>query len=99
MTDALDLSLAQASTFEAVVGSDFVSADPDARFTLLEVTRHGIQPHAPRSEPFTLTFVGDPGLEQRTYALSHADLGILELFLVPIGPGPDGRFRYEAPFN
>lgn len=99
MTDALDLRFARASNFEPLVGGEFMSDDPEVRFLLIDVTQLGVQPHAPRTEPFVLTFAGAPGLAQRTYALDHPNLGRLELFLVPIGPGPDGRFRYEAVFN
>jgi uncharacterized protein DUF6916 len=99
VTDTLDLRFARASTFEPLVGGEFVSGDPEASFLLVDVTQLGSQPHAPRADPFVLTFVGVPGLAQRIYELDHPSLGRLELFLVPIGPGPDGRERYEAVFN
>lgn len=53
-----------------------------------------------RSEPFALVFRGPPDrpLGQGTRALEHPRLGALEIFLVPIQPGPDGP-RYEAVFN
>jgi len=35
---------------------------------------------------------------QGTYRLTHAELGTLEVFLVPIGPDTEGM-RYEAVFN
>ncbi len=35
---------------------------------------------------------------QGTYRLTHAELGTLEVFLVPIGPDAGGM-RYEAIFN
>ncbi len=35
---------------------------------------------------------------QGTYRLTHAELGTLEVFLVPIGPDAAGM-RYEAVFN
>ncbi len=37
-------------------------------------------------------------LEQAIYALEHAEMGMLELFLVPLGPHEDGM-RYEAVFT
>jgi hypothetical protein len=48
---------------------------------------------------FSLLFRGGPTppLPQRIYALEHAALGRLELFLVPLGPDADGQ-RYEAVF-
>ena len=99
MSDPLDLRFARASMFEPLVGAEFVSREPAVRFVLIDVEAYGIQPGAPRAEPFTLTFVGDPGLVQRIYELDHVTLGRLDLFLVPIGPGPDRRSRYEAVFN
>ena len=54
-----------------------------------------------RRQPFSLVFCGieDALLPQRLYPLRHAELGILEIFLVPIGPDEDGRMRYEAVFT
>ena len=53
-----------------------------------------------RREPFSLVFRGpvNPWLLQATHAVEHAQLGRLELFLVPIGPDEHGM-RYEAIFN
>ena len=49
-----------------------------------------------KREPFRLLFRGPslPILPQRIYPLEHAELGRLELFIVPIGPG-----QYEAIFT
>jgi len=50
--------------------------------------------------PFTLTFVA-PGtfmLPQRIYRVEHEAIGAFEIFLVPVGPGPDGM-QYEAVFT
>jgi hypothetical protein len=68
---------------------------------LTSVTRHPVQPDAPRVEPFSLVFTGPaaPALEQQIHALAHPALGLLEIFIVPIGPGPEGPSRYEAVFN
>jgi hypothetical protein len=56
-------------------------------------------PDAPRS-PFALLFRGplSPWARQGTYPLDHAELGRLEIFLVPIGPDAEGM-RYEAIFT
>ena len=35
---------------------------------------------------------------QQMYQLSHPGLGVLDLFLVPVGPGEEGM-RYEIVFN
>jgi hypothetical protein len=53
-------------------------------------------------QPFSLLFhgPGDRILPQHIYLIENADLGRLELFLVPVGPTPDFRgMRYEAIFN
>ena len=49
-----------------------------------------------KPEPFRLLFRGPslPILPQCIYPLEHAELGRLELFIVPIGPG-----QYEAIFT
>jgi len=69
--------------------------------TLAEVTDLARKDHAgPRRAPFSLVFRGplSPVLPQRIWPLEHAALGRLEIFLVPIGPDPEGM-RYEAVFN
>lgn len=50
--------------------------------------------------PFSVTFRGpvEPWLEQQICAVEHAELGRLELFLVPLGPDGKGM-RYEAVFT
>jgi len=50
--------------------------------------------------PFSLVFRAPAGtpLPQRIYRLHHEELGLLELFLVPIGPDADGMC-YEAVFS
>jgi hypothetical protein len=88
-----------AATFEPHLGSDFRIAPDGPLLVLADVERGPLQPGAPRPDPFSLTFTGPSALDQRTYSLEHAELGNLEIFLVPIGPGPDGQLRYEAVFN
>jgi hypothetical protein len=99
MADTLDLRLVGPDTFEPALASEFHGRQPDFVLVLAEVSRYQAQPNAPRAEPFSLVFTGEPGLEQGTYQLEHHDLGRLDVFLVPIGSGPDGRMRYEAAFN
>ncbi len=76
-----------------------------ATLELIEVTSLGSRtaPQAPgdgRREPFSIIFRGSPEtcLEQRIYRLEHAQMGTLDLFLVPIGKDEQG-FCYEAVFN
>jgi hypothetical protein len=53
-----------------------------------------------RREPFSLIFTGprDVALSQGIHPLRHAELGSLDIFLVPIGIDAAGR-RYEAIFT
>jgi hypothetical protein len=96
MLDALTAEL-----FEPLVGSEFSLIDGPGALLLAEVTRFKPQPGAPRLEPFSLLFTGDPAsvLPQRIHGLEHPTLGRLDIFLVPIGPAPSGEMRYEAVFN
>ncbi|CAG0931220.1 hypothetical protein TFLX_02044 [Thermoflexales bacterium] len=51
--------------------------------------------------PFSIEFLGPISsqyLLQHIYRLEHAQLGVLEIFLVPLGP-QQGRMRYEAIFT
>ncbi len=51
-------------------------------------------------EIFSLLFYGpvEYPLQQRIYRLQHDRLGILEIFLVPVGRDKEG-YHYEAVFN
>jgi hypothetical protein len=85
------------------VGDEFRLEGPSGAvpLTLAEATDLS-RPEAPgpRRSPFSLIFRGPlaPVMPQRTYALEHASLGRLEIFIVPIGPDASGM-RYEAVFN
>jgi hypothetical protein len=61
---------------------------------LVEVTEIAREPGG--RAPFSLVFRGgpDPPLPQRIYRVEHADLGAIEIFLVPIAAD-----RYEAVFT
>ena len=91
--------------FGPTVGTSFtVGLDddvPGVELLLDRLAEAPAAPGAPRSQPFTLTFLGPAGqhLPQRTYRLHHATLGELDVFLVPVGPQADGRHQYEAVFN
>jgi hypothetical protein len=99
--DRLDLR-----AFEPLVGQRFVLGSGDDAgdqepldLVLLEarVLSHG---DGRTRVPFSLIFRSGPGLvrPQRIYRLEHAELGTLELFLVPIGRDAEG-VRYEAIFT
>jgi len=92
--------------FEGRVGEEFVvSADdgPTIRTELAEATQSsapgGPGPDGQQRLQFSLVFVGppEPQLPQATYVVEHAELGRLDVFLVPIGRTPEG-LRYEAVF-
>lgn len=59
-------------------------------------------PHAPEQRgPFSLTFLGPVSqqyLLQSTYRLEHAQMGALDIFIVPLGL-KEGRMQYQAVFN
>ena len=88
------------AVFGACIGSTFRAGDR-IEFSLAEVNPLPRSPHAPRSEPFSLIFLGPPNpiLPQATYRLTHDQLGELDIFIVPVGPDPQGRIQYEAVFN
>lgn len=52
--------------------------------------------HELRQDPFSMIFEGpkETLLEQGTYKFEHEQLGELDMFLVPVGPG-----EYEVIFN
>lgn len=96
----LDLGSVRADDFDPHVGSGFTATAPgadDFELTLMEVSRGGA---GSAREQFTLTYAGGPNppVQQGIMHLEHGTLGGLDLFLVPIGPGGDGRHRYEAVF-
>ena len=96
----LDLGSARADDFAPHVESDF-AAQPTAgdgfTLTLIDIRRGA---GGPARQQFTLTFAGGPNppVRQGIQRLQHDALGELDLFLVPVGPGADGRQRYEAVF-
>lgn len=92
-----------AELFQPLIGSQFsmsTSGGPPFAVELIEVTL--LEAHeGPRRQPFSLVFA-DPrksvALLQQTFRVEHEKLGGVDLFLVPIGPAPQGM-RYEAVFN
>jgi hypothetical protein len=80
-----------------------VGAEPDVTMILVEATLGsdlgGLGPEGQERRQFSLVFRGPATqvLPQRTYGITHEELGELELFLVPLGPDAEGM-RYEAAF-
>lgn len=68
---------------------------------LVSVTDSGPQPKSGMRRPFSLHFLGPVSpqyLVQHIYRLDHEQMGVLDLFLVPLG-FEMGRMRYEAVFT
>jgi hypothetical protein len=88
--------------FEPLLGKIFGVTDLPVELTLAEVALVGgpADHSGGARQPFSLLFhgPGEPVLPQRLYGLSCGDSS-WELFLVPVGPGPDGVMRYESCFN
>ncbi len=88
--------------FEKLVGDDFV-ARSDAgeelhlKLVSVDVLGEGAEDHR---DPFSLKFHEEANalVDQQTHSVEHADLGTVEIFLVPIGPDAHGM-RYEAVFG
>jgi len=76
---------------------------PQQTLVLTDVAASGVAgghgPEGEEREQFTLLFRGplEPLLPQATYRLDHADIGPVDLFLVPLAPRADGAV-YEAAF-
>lgn len=96
MTSTSFFSLA---VFSAQVGTPFtLAASIPLTFDLTDAT--ALDPHAPRDSQFSLILRGplQPALEQGTYTFTHAQLGELTIFIVPIGRDAAGM-SYQAVFN
>ncbi|MDR3514460.1 MAG: hypothetical protein P4M00_01490 [Azospirillaceae bacterium] len=99
-----DLSLAH---FEPHLDSTFQVAWEGRTVTLTLVAASTLgtvsgPPGVPiRTEPFQLEFLESQGsLPQHIHTLSHPVLGDLSIFLVPVGPDPEGKgYRYQAAFT
>jgi len=97
-----DIATLTADDFEPHVQDEFQIAPPACEIALslklIEVRRLGraMRPGG----AFSLLFLSPPGpfYPQAIYPLTHATLGTLDLFLVPLGP-KDGGNSYEAVFT
>jgi hypothetical protein len=97
----IDLATLTPDRLEPLVGAPFEVDGMAVRLDLARIDRFPDHPGAPRAAGFALLFVGpaQPILDQRIHRLTNEGLGTLEIFLVPLGPGPEGPARYEAVFN
>jgi len=96
--------------FEPHVGSTFqivLDGQPVLDLTLAELedltVKDRLRSPAVRERSFSLIFHGpaSPVYRQANYEVSHAELGGLQIFLVPIGPDTQARdkMRYQAIYN
>jgi hypothetical protein len=96
----MDLEDLTAATFAPHVGEAFALAAEPGGFELVlaEVTTLAGRPGG--RDPFSLLFRGpaQPLFAQAIHRLEHAQLGALEIFIVPLGPDA-GAMRYEAVFS
>lgn len=93
-----------AADFRPLVGQAFRLEYPGHAedLKLIEVSSDARIPPPGFRSAFSVLFEGasrDVMLGQSIYALQHADIGQLELLLVPVGRLPEGNFRYEAVFS
>ena len=86
--------------FSGRIGETFAATAPEGR-TLTLTLRSADALYAPPGDqgrtPFSLVFT-DPEPEhvpQQTVEIEHEEMGEFPLFVVPLGPSPDGM-RYEA---
>lgn len=84
------------------IGKNFpiTAGNPDTfNLKLTEVKGYGNRQGGNR-EAFSILFCGplQPVLPQGIYRVEHVDFGELAIFLVPIGPQPEGM-GYEAVFT
>lgn len=86
--------------FRGAVDEPFaVDADGAGTISLVLTEARGLGRSYQDREAFVLTFRGpaEPYLPQGTYRLEHARVGANDIFIVPVGEGPDG-YEYEANF-
>lgn len=88
------------STFQLPMLSQAPLALKLVEATPYEANFGELDPMKAQRIPFSLTFQGplETALPQQIYSLEHAELGKLEIFLVPIAQSQDGMY-YEAVFT
>lgn len=95
------------SRFQLTTGLPTTGRHVAFQVELADVTQSAVGPTGAFRAPFAVLFHDplEPVLPQGIYRLEHEQLGVLELFIVPIGPdepSEPGRqptaMRYEAVF-
>lgn len=90
--------------FADKLGAIFAVSEPEVPaipLTLMEAERLPARSAPPGVRPpFSLIFLGkDPRvLRQRLYRLEHNEMGVVTIFLVPVGKDAEG-VSYQAVFN
>ena len=100
MAASADLAALRIEDFSALVDADF---QMQAGTATLPVKLAKVDPAGNSGRPggaFSLTFVAPKGpwLPQGIYPVTHPVLGIMEIFLVPVGPTSGGN-GYQAIFT
>ncbi len=88
-------------SFESIVGETIdLKAGDDSFQAKVEAVSLLRTSSGQRRQPFSVELQAENAYNhgQQVYELSHPDLGVLSLFLVPLGPGKEGM-RYEIVFN
>ena len=97
----LQLDKVTCEQFAACLNQDFEIVFPDGTLVLKlsEARPLGSRPESIR-QPFSLTFLGPANLRlpQGIYKMRNAQLGEMEIFLVPIGADANSS-TFEAVFN
>jgi hypothetical protein len=89
--------------FTGRIGETFAATAEEGRTLTLTLRRVDSLPRPEGDEgrePFSLEFTDEAQdhVPQQTVEVEHADIGAFPLFVVPLGPSPDGM-RYEAVFT
>ena len=100
MPEPRPLDSLTAEDFRPRVGGGFRLADEPVEWELIEVTAQEGSAQPGSRASFSVVFRGprQPVLDQRIRRLEHDTMGVLELFLVPVGPD-DAGMLYEAVFT
>ena len=86
--------------FKHRVGETFSAKAGDRVLTLTLTAVDELSAPPGGRTPFSLEFRDDTRdhVPQQTVAIEHPDMGSFDLFVVPLGPSPEGM-RYEAIFT
>jgi hypothetical protein len=109
MTKSHSLDALTAQHFQEIQGTPFkvVHGPTTHELKLVNVTEFPDAAQGTFRKPFSVLFHGplEPVLPQATHRLEHEHLGVLEVFMVPVGPNEPApgekptAMRYEAVFG